>query len=261
MGFKIRLNELREYISEDGETKIIIPEGVKSIGNNAFSFQSHITDVVFPESLRSIGIKAFYRCTGLTDINLPYGVKKINEYSFAGTRLQHISIPASVEYIHNHTFNYGENPQSITIKGRNIQVKIPVVPPVTSFGFYVEDDIYKFINSDLSEKENMLTKKLFSRFLYMHLAIFIAFEYGSETGWKLMEENKYPALRRILNNTYENDNAVIEFIKKCIFTEKDIDELIQHANNNKRYELQIMLSRFRQDNLGSAFDSFDKFFI
>lgn len=262
MSFKIRRNELRKYIPEDGETKIIIPEGVKNILNNVFSFLPDITDVVFPESLRSIGIKAFYRCTGLTDINLPFGVKKINDRSFSETELNNISIPDSVEYIHYNAFG-NHNPKNLTLKGRNIQVKIPLLRSIRDnvFRYDGKDNIFNFIGGDLSEKENMLTQELFTKEFFIYLVIFIALEYDSETGWELIKKNKVAAMQCIVTNTYENNDAVITFLEKGIFTEAEIDELIQYVNRIGRYELQIIISRFRQDNFGSAFDSFDKFFI
>ena len=40
-------------------TKVIIEEGVATIGDNAFSHAEHLTDVIIPDSLKSIGYASF----------------------------------------------------------------------------------------------------------------------------------------------------------------------------------------------------------
>ncbi len=52
----------------------IIPEGVTSIGEFAFSGCSGLTSITIPESVTSIGFRAFSDCSGLTSITIPKGV-------------------------------------------------------------------------------------------------------------------------------------------------------------------------------------------
>ena len=59
---------LLSYEGPGGEVKV--PEGVVSIGEEAFAFCTHVTDVILPEGLWLIGKKAFYR-SGLRNISLP----------------------------------------------------------------------------------------------------------------------------------------------------------------------------------------------
>jgi len=90
-------------------TSIIIPEGVKEIGNGAFYGCSGLTSVTFAvgSQLQTIGAWAFYDCTNLTAITIPEGVKEIGNGAFYGcTNLTGITIPANVTSIGQEAF-YG----------------------------------------------------------------------------------------------------------------------------------------------------------
>jgi len=76
---------------------VILPDGLISIGDNAFSCgftsNSNLTSVVIPDSVTSIGKYAFYNCAGITSIALPSGVTRIDDYAFRGcSNLEHITI-------------------------------------------------------------------------------------------------------------------------------------------------------------------------
>ena len=91
----------RGIINRDERYKIlIIPEGVKSIGTNAFMDNTDIEEVVLPESLVSIEDYAFAGCTGLKKIKFSQGLKKIGSFSFFGCEsLEDIAFPDSLEYL------------------------------------------------------------------------------------------------------------------------------------------------------------------
>ena len=61
---------------------IIIPNGVKSIGNGAFGGCTSLTSIEIPDSVKSIGNYAFWECTSLTSIEIPDSVKSIGNYAF-----------------------------------------------------------------------------------------------------------------------------------------------------------------------------------
>ena len=66
---------------------LTIPEGVTSIGEEAFSKSPGITSVHFPDSLTSIGRNAFAGCTGLTSVILPANVS-LHRFAFPNLGLK-----------------------------------------------------------------------------------------------------------------------------------------------------------------------------
>jgi hypothetical protein len=90
---EITQNDIRETIPL-GTTRVIIPEGVTSIGDSAFRNCTGLTQIVIPEGLTSIGDVAFAGCTGLTQIHLPEGLTSTGNSAFAGcTGLTQIILP------------------------------------------------------------------------------------------------------------------------------------------------------------------------
>ncbi len=63
--------------------KVLIQDGVTSIGENAFSQCVSLTEVYLPNSLTKIGASAFVGCTKLQSIRLPARVSSIGDYAFS----------------------------------------------------------------------------------------------------------------------------------------------------------------------------------
>ncbi len=61
--FIIENDILREYNGD--EKNIIIPDGVKEIGNNVFGYNRNLTGVTVPSSVEKIGEGAFFGCSNL----------------------------------------------------------------------------------------------------------------------------------------------------------------------------------------------------
>ena len=65
--------------------KVILPEGVKSIGNNAFENCVNLEEVELPDTLENIGSEAFVNCINLKKIQ--YGKKvDVDKTAFAGCK-------------------------------------------------------------------------------------------------------------------------------------------------------------------------------
>lgn len=89
--------------------KIVVKEGVTSIGSYAFSFDLSVTDVTLPSSLKTIGNDAFLGCYGLTSVVIPEGVTSVGAYAFERcTSIETITVPASTTELGNHAFDTGE---------------------------------------------------------------------------------------------------------------------------------------------------------
>ena len=64
--------------------KIILPNSITYIGEDAFDTCRELSEVVLPSNLISIGESAFYRCTSLTSIEIPASVTSIGYEAFSG---------------------------------------------------------------------------------------------------------------------------------------------------------------------------------
>ena len=93
-----------------------IPNGVTSIGSNAFAFCYSLTSVVIPNSVTSIGANAFSSCTSLTSVTIGTGVTTIGAGVFGGcTGLTSITIPNSVTTIGGGAFSGCRGLPSVSI--------------------------------------------------------------------------------------------------------------------------------------------------
>ena len=85
--------------------KLVIPEGVTGIGNNAFKYFSGLTGVTIPDSVKYIGNNAFYACYNLEDVEIPNSVTSIGAYAFYDcVKFNSMTIPASVKSIGDGAF-------------------------------------------------------------------------------------------------------------------------------------------------------------
>ena len=65
--------------------RLIISEGITSIGNYTFEFCDYITMVDIPNTVTSIGHQAFYECDSLAYITLSENIKHIGDNAFSAT--------------------------------------------------------------------------------------------------------------------------------------------------------------------------------
>lgn len=77
--------------------KVIIENGVTTIGNSAFSDCMFMTDAVIPEGITKIGESSFLNCSDLTTLTIPDGTTTIGSSAFRFcSELSSINIPSTV---------------------------------------------------------------------------------------------------------------------------------------------------------------------
>ena len=75
--------QILESLLLRGVTSITLPDGLTSIGDDAFLNCRSLTSVTIPDSVTSIGEYAFYWCTSLRSITIPDSVTSIGSYAFS----------------------------------------------------------------------------------------------------------------------------------------------------------------------------------
>ena len=95
---------LIEYKGND--PRVVIPDGVITVDNDAFCNCKFLQSVVVPDSIRTIGRGAFRGCTNLSEVTLSNGLLIINAYAFSGCKqMKSITIPDSVTKIEENAFS------------------------------------------------------------------------------------------------------------------------------------------------------------
>ena len=100
------------------ETEVVIPSSldgypVTVIGERVF-YESSLTKVVIPDGVVAIGDDAFNRCRNLASVTLPKGLKYIADGAFYDTALTAVEIPEDVTMIGFMAFSFCENLTSVT---------------------------------------------------------------------------------------------------------------------------------------------------
>ena len=293
--FEIESGVLIEYHGRD--ENVIIPDGVKSIGNSAFEYCKNLFSVTIPDSVKNIGNSAFcgckllesviipdsvtiigdsafYNCTNLTSVTIGNSVKNIGNRAFQEcSRLISVIIPDSVKSIEEWAFydcsslisvtirnsatSMGwrafcacSSLTSVTVDGAEINLPSPNFRDKTHIFFLLVGKNYQFtapLNRTPDVTNNLIFQMYASGLDEKGASAYIS-ENFSAMFPVLINMNNTEILRKILDSE--------KFI-----TKKNIDDLIQYAIDQKKYQLQLMLTEYKQQkNWYQNIDDIDKKF-
>lgn len=92
-----------------------VPDGVTSIGQNAFS-NEYLTEIILPEGLIEIGRNAFRGCTGIKGVEIPSTVTEIGSGAFYGCRsIKEFTFPDGLTHISSEVLADCENLKTVNI--------------------------------------------------------------------------------------------------------------------------------------------------
>lgn len=78
--------------------RIVVEQGVTSIGDRAFSYSKQLKSIAIPEGVTRIGENSFWNCENLETVTLPDSLEEIGESAFANCgKLQKIVLPKHVK--------------------------------------------------------------------------------------------------------------------------------------------------------------------
>ena len=107
-------------MSGEENMTVTIPDGVTSIGKNAFFDCGLLQSITIPDSVTSIGKKAFWGCDALKSITIPDSVISIGNKAFAVcTALESVTIPNGVINIGKYAFSGCNSLQRIDVSEGN----------------------------------------------------------------------------------------------------------------------------------------------
>lgn len=87
-------------------TSVIIPEGVTTIGSNAFNQCNKLESVKLPKTLKNIEYYAFFNCSSIKSLELPEGTANIGTGAFKGcSSLTTMTIPGSINVLGQEAFH------------------------------------------------------------------------------------------------------------------------------------------------------------
>ena len=107
------------YSHSSSITRVVIENGVTSIGEWAFSACYNLTSVSIGNNVTSIGSFAFESCSRLVSIDIPGSVTSIGGGAFINCNLTSVTIPASVTSIGMAVFNYCSSLTDIIVESGN----------------------------------------------------------------------------------------------------------------------------------------------
>lgn len=115
--FPTSIHSMGKYVLSQSNIRYInIPEGVKSVGDRAFSSCYKLKDAVLPSSLVNLGKDTFSGCNEIVSISISDQITDIPDFFLSGcSRLSSLTLPSRLKTIGAYAFNYMYSLEKISI--------------------------------------------------------------------------------------------------------------------------------------------------
>lgn len=138
---------------ESAFTNVQIPESVKFIGSRVFQNATKLENVEFPSSLQAIGNNAFNNTKALAiNVVFPNTVRTIGESAFRYSGITGITLPSSLEKVSNRSFAECSDLAGAVVIPANVQV-------IEEYAFYQDAKLGKV---SMSEGVTTIGQRAFS---------------------------------------------------------------------------------------------------
>ncbi len=103
----------------DKLTGISFPSTVTTLGNYAFQYCTGLTELTIPGTIKELPLHAFYHCEGLTALRISKGVAVIGENAFDGCeKLTHVAFPSTLTKMGKWAFFNCNNLKTISFRSQ-----------------------------------------------------------------------------------------------------------------------------------------------
>jgi hypothetical protein len=87
------------------EGKVVLSEGLESIGDRAFQGCTYMAELTIPNSVTTLGVRIFHKCEGLKSVTIGSGITAIPDYMFYKcTSLEKVVVSDQLVSIGNYAF-------------------------------------------------------------------------------------------------------------------------------------------------------------
>ncbi len=252
----------KAFLCDIGITSVFIPDTVKIIEENVFSgcanltavrlsncierlefgtFSSctSLTSIVIPDSVRIIGNGVFAGCTSLEIFTIGDNVKSIGTQAFfACKNLKAVNIPESAFPLGMDAFSYCKNLKELSINGYIVRKNFGAVENLTG---KLNQTAFMLHHKDFSVKLESAIKYPFIVAYYLKTQ--------DETALTYIKRQFSKIVAYIIE---QNDIETIEALTAVdnLFTQKNIDKLIQTAIEKGASEIYVILLNYKNEHIG-----------